>query len=119
MPYIDGFIIPVPRDNRQAYLELCAKVHPIFLAAGATRIMEAVGDDLPAGKNNDFRTAAIAEADEEIFFSWIEWPDKATRDAGTAKVMADPALDGDATIPFAGARMIFGGFVPLIDTADQ
>ena len=81
MSYIDGFVLPVPQQNRAAYLELAKKASRIFRKHGAIRVVEAWGDDLQVGKVNDFRTAVIAEQGEQVVFSWIEWPDKATRDA--------------------------------------
>lgn len=57
-----------------------------------------------------------ANGDEAIVFSWIEWPDKATRDAGVKKVMDDPRMDPATNpMPFDGKRMIYGGFVPVVE----
>jgi uncharacterized protein YbaA (DUF1428 family) len=116
MAYMDGFVIPVPRGNRDRYRELAAYAAPIFIEHGALRVVECWADDVKPGKVNDFRTAVIAEEGEEVVFSWIEWPDKATRDAGSAKVMADPRMQqGPEDMPFAGARLIYGGFEVLLD----
>ncbi|MEJ7926083.1 DUF1428 domain-containing protein [Sphingobium sp. AN641] len=117
MSYMDGFVIPVPRDKKQAYIDMAAMAAPIFLEYGALRVVECWGDDVKEGKTNDFRTCVIAEEGEEIVFSWIEWPDKATRDAGNEKVMADERMkppEGQG-MPFSGARMIYGGFSVLLD----
>ncbi|WP_167304397.1 DUF1428 domain-containing protein [Sphingobium vermicomposti] len=117
MSYIDGFVVPVPKGKRQEYKEMAALAAPVFLEHGALRMVECWADDVPRGKVNDFHTAVIAEGDEEVVFSWIEWPDKATRDAGQEKVMNDPRMqhqDG-VEIPFSGARMIYGGFVAVLD----
>ncbi len=74
-------------------------------------------------KTPDFRKAVKATRDESIVFSWIEWPDKATRDAGMAKLEAmmknpdnaDPRMDPEKNpMPFDGKRMIFGGFEPAV-----
>jgi uncharacterized protein YbaA (DUF1428 family) len=59
--------------------------------------------------------AVKATPDETVCFSWIEWPSKEARDAGMAKVMADPRLQAMSQMPFDGQRMIFGGFEPLLD----
>jgi uncharacterized protein YbaA (DUF1428 family) len=56
----------------------------------------------------------LAEGDENVVFSWVEWPDKATRDAGWGKLMADPSMQPD-TMPFDGKRMFWGGFTPVVD----
>lgn len=117
MSYMDGFVIPVPKANRQAYTDIATKAAPIFLEHGATRVVECWGDDIKPGKTNDFRTAVIAEEEEEVVFSWIEWPSKAARDAGMEKVMADERMKPEEgqDMPFAGARLIYGGFSVLLD----
>lgn len=114
MSYIDGFVIAVPTANKQQFLEHARQFDPMFLEYGATRVIEGWGDDVPDGKVTDFRRAVQATEDETVVFSWVEWPDKATRDAGIAKMMADPRMDpsapGSPPMPFDGKRMIFGGF---------
>lgn len=116
MKYVDGFVVAVPAENKEAYLALAAKAAPIFKEFGATRIVECWSDDVPAGKLTDFRMAVKAEDHEEVVFSWIEYPSKEVRDAANEKVMADPRMKamGDA-MPFDGKRMIYGGFSPIVD----
>ena len=116
MAYMEGFVIPVPRGNKEAYRALAAKAAPIFIEYGATRIVECWGDDIKPGKVNDFRSAVIAEEGEEVVFSWIEWPSREIRDGAHGKIMADERMqpeDGD--MPFVGARLIYGGFSVLVD----
>jgi uncharacterized protein YbaA (DUF1428 family) len=120
MAYVDGFLIAVPKANRQEFISHAKLVDSIFIEMGATRIVECWGDDVPTGTVTDFRMAVKAEADEEVVFSWIEWPDKATRDVGMAKMMdpnfSDPRMDPEKhPMPFDGKRMIFGGFVPIFE----
>jgi uncharacterized protein YbaA (DUF1428 family) len=116
MAYVDGFVIAVPNANKQAFIEHANKFNPLFLEFGATRIVECWGDDVPAGKVTDFQRAVQAKDDETVVFSWVEWPDKATRDAGMAKMMEDPRLDpAENPMPFDGKRMIFGGFQPIYE----
>ena len=72
---------------------------------------------MPNGKLTDFRKAVQAKDDETVVFSWVEWPDKATRDAGMKKMMdgSDPRMDPEKNpMPFDDKRMIFGGFVPVV-----
>jgi len=114
MSYVDGFLIPVPNGKKQAYIDMAAMAAPIFVEHGAIRVVETWNDDIPKGKVNDFRTAVIAEEEESVVFSWIEWPSKDVRDAGMAKVMADERMKYE-DIPFSGARMIYGGFVKVVD----
>ncbi|OYY88939.1 MAG: RNA signal recognition particle [Sphingomonas sp. 28-66-16] len=114
MPYIDGFVIPVPADRQQAFIDHANTVDAVFLELGATRVVEGWGDDVPAGQHTDFARAVAATGDEVVAFSWIEWPDKATRDAAFEQLRDDPRMR-DMPMPFDGKRMIFGGFVPVVD----
>ena len=87
---------------------------------GAIRVMECWQDDVPRGKVTDFYGAVKATDDEAVVFSYIEWPDKATRDAAMAKMMdpenLDPRLNPDTNpMPFDGKRMIYGGFTPVVE----
>jgi uncharacterized protein YbaA (DUF1428 family) len=118
MSYVDGYLIPVKLENKDAYLRVAAKAAPVFRDHGALRVVETWGDDVPTGKATDFFRAVQAEPGEVVVFSWIEWPSKAARDAGMKKAMEDPRMGyGGADMPFDGKRMIFGGFAPLLDTA--
>ncbi len=113
MSYIEGFVIPVAEGQREAFLDHARRIDAIFIELGATRVVECWGDDVPSGSVTDFRRAVAAEDDESVIFSWIEWPDKATRDAAHPKIPSDPRMAGP--IPFDGKRMIFGGFVPVFE----
>ncbi len=116
--YVDGFVLPVPEGNREAYRDMATKASAVFLEYGALRVVEASGDDVPEGKITDYRRAVQQTDGEEIVYSWIEWPDKATRVEGWEKVMADPRMkppEGDA-MPFDGKRMFWGGFEILVDS---
>ncbi|PZU58891.1 MAG: DUF1428 domain-containing protein [Sphingobium sp.] len=117
MTYVDGFVIPVPGGNRQAYKDMAEKAAAIWIEHGATRIVETWNDDIKPGKVNDFRTAVIAEDGEEVVFSWVEWPSREARDIGNEKIMNDPRMkpeEGEG-MPFSGARLIFGGFTTMVD----
>lgn len=114
MSYIDGFVIAVPNANKQRFIDHASRFDGMFLEFGATRVLECWGDDVPDGKLTDFRRAVQATADEAVVFSWIEWPDKATRDAGMEKFMKDPRMEAASDCPFDGKRMIFGGFTPVV-----
>lgn len=111
--YVDGFLAAVSEDGRDAYLEHARKAAPIFAEYGATRVVEAWGDDVPNGKRTDFRRAVEAGDGERVVFSWIAWPNKETRDAGWAKMMGDERMAGP--MPFDGARMVYGGFRPVVE----
>ncbi|AJP70737.1 DUF1428 domain-containing protein [Sphingomonas hengshuiensis] len=116
MPYIDGFVAPVPAGKRDAYIELAAKSAPVFQEHGALQVVETFGTDVPHGKQTDFYRAVAADEGDTIVFSWIVWPDKATRDAGWEKVMADPSMAPGEDMPFDPKRMIYGEFEVVLDT---
>ncbi|WP_135465743.1 DUF1428 domain-containing protein [Crenalkalicoccus roseus] len=116
MTYVDGFVVAVPAANRESYRRFAAEAAPLFKEFGATRFVECWGDDVPEGKLTDFRRAVQAKDDEVVVFSWIEYPSKEVRDAAHARMKEDPrmgAMGGE--MPFDGKRMIFGGFLPILD----
>ncbi len=115
--YVDGFVCPVSPDKREAYVAMAQKAAGKFLEAGALRDCESWGDDVPEGKVTDFRRSVLAEGDESVVFSWVEWPDKATRDAGWGKIMADDSMKPDE-MPFDGKRMFWGGFRPVVNLGE-
>ena len=120
MSYIDGFVIAVPTANKQKFIEHAGMVDTIFTDLGATRVVECWADDVPEGKVTDFGKAVKATADESVVFSWIEWPDKKTRDAAMEKMMSDDFNDERVNMekhpmPFDGKRLIFGGFEPVVE----
>ena len=116
--YVDGFILPVKPGQKDAYREMATKAAPIFREHGALRVVEGFEDDVADGKVTDYRRAVKAEEGEKIVFSFIEWPDKATRDEGWKKVMEDARMqpDKEKEMPFDGPRMFWGGFAPVLDT---
>lgn len=119
MSYVDGFLIAVPKANKQKFVEHAKLGDSVFMELGATRILECWGDDVPNGKVTDFYRSVQAKDDEAVVFSWIEWPDKATRDAGMAKMMdlmkTDPRMSPEKNpMPFDGQRLIYGGFQPVV-----
>ena len=118
MAYVDGFVIPVPKDGKQAYLDAARYAAPIFMEYGALQVVECWGDDLKPGQHTDFFTAVKAQESETIVFSWIVWPSREARDEGSAKMMADPRMDS-MSMPFDGKRLIYGGFVPILDTSTE
>ena len=117
--YVDGFVVPVPESNRDAYRQLASKMAKVFRQHGAARVVEAIADDVQHGKVTDFYRAVKAEDGETVVFSFIEWPDKATRDDAWQKIMADESLKPQGDMPFNGQRMFWGGFDTILDTAEQ
>ncbi|AJY52569.1 MULTISPECIES: DUF1428 domain-containing protein [Halomonadaceae] len=115
-PYVDGFVAAVPSANKDAFIEHAHAAAVVFKEHGALRVVECWGDDVPEGEVTSFTMAVKRKDDESIIFSWIEWPSRAVRDEGMAKVMQDPRLQMDVNpMPFDGKRLIFGGFKSIID----
>jgi uncharacterized protein YbaA (DUF1428 family) len=119
MTYVDGFVIAVPTANKEKFIEHARKGDSVFMDLGATRIFECWGDDIPDGKVTDFKRAVQATGDETVVFSWVEWPDKATRDAAMGKMgdlmKSDPRMNPETNpMPFDGKRLIYGGFAPIM-----
>jgi len=120
MSYIDGFVIAVPNNNRQKFIDHARSSDSVFMELGATRVLECWGDDVKDGKLTDFRRAVQAKQDEAVVFSWIEWPDKNTRDKAMKRMdelmQSDDRMNpGKNPMPFDGKRMIFGGFAPVVE----
>ena len=116
MSYIQGFLVAVPKANKQAYVKSAQSAALIFQDYGATRVVETWSEDIADGKVTDFKRAVQAKEDEAIVFSWIEWPDKQTYDAAAKKMETDPRWKEMPEMPFDGSRMIWGGFEPIFDT---
>lgn len=112
--YVDGFVIPVATERKEEFLRHARTVDSFFIEFGALRIVETWGDDVPAGKVTDFARSVAATEEETVIFSWIEWPDKATRDAAMEKMRTDERMMAEP-MPFDGKRMIFGGFAPVVE----
>jgi uncharacterized protein YbaA (DUF1428 family) len=116
MTYVDGFVAAVPTANREKFRKHAADAAPVFKEHGALKVVECWGDDVPDGKLTSFPMAVKCEPGETVVFSWIIWPSREVRDAGMAKVMADPRLQPDANpMPFDGKRMIYGGFEVVVE----
>jgi uncharacterized protein YbaA (DUF1428 family) len=111
MSYVDGFVVPVPKDKIEAYKAFARKVGDVFKEHGALALIECIGDDVPYGKLTSFPRAVQATDDETVVFAWIVYESRAHRDAVMEKVTADTRLKPDMeSMPFDGKRMIFGGF---------
>lgn len=117
MHYVDGFVLPVPRANLDAYRALAQRAGEAWMEHGALQYFECVGDDVSPGKLTSFPQAVQLKDDEVAVFSWIVFASRAERDRINALVMKDPRVadckPGD--IPFDGMRMFWGGFTGLVE----
>ena len=117
MPYVDGFIVPVPKRKLAAYRRMAKKASKVWREHGALDYREWVADDVKMGKWTSFPRSVKLKPDETVVFAWIVYKSRAQRDAVNAKVMKDPRLASMMnlkTIPFDAKRMIWGGFKPLV-----
>lgn len=115
MSYVDIFVAPVPSTHLEQYKKHAEIAAKLFKEYGALNVVDCWGDDVPDGKLTSFPMAVKLKEDETVVAGWLIWPDKATRDAGMAKMMADPRMQPDVNpMPFDGQRMIFGGFKFII-----
>ena len=116
LPYVDGFLLAIPTANKEVYRQYAQDAAVVFKEHGALSLVECWGDDVPVGKINSMHSAVLRKDGETVVFSWITWPDKATRDAGMQKVFADPRSAATmANMPFDGSRMIYGGFEMIVN----
>ena len=115
--YVDGFVVPVPTRNLDAYLRLAGQMGKIWLEHGALQYWECVGDDVKPGKVTSFPQAVQLKDDETVVFSWILYESREHRDGVNAKVMADPRMKevDPKSLPFDGMRMFWGGFKSALE----
>ena len=117
MPYVDGFVVVVPKKKVKAYVAMAKKAAPIFREFGALEVRECAGEDLGLKMGTTFPKIAKAKAGETVFFSWITYKSRAQRDRVNAKIMKDPrmlAICGPDDMPFDMARMAYGGFEVVV-----
>lgn len=118
MPYVDGFVLPLPRKNIEDYRAMAARCGAIWREHGALAYREWIADDVKSGKLTSFPQAVNLEADETVVFSWIVYASRAHRDEVNDKVMKDPRMADmmkPENMPFDGKRMMYGGFEVLVD----
>ena len=117
MPYVDGFIVAVPKKNLPAYVRMARKAGKVWREHGALDYREWVADDVKVGKRTSFPRSVKLKPDETVVFSWITYKSRAHRDRVNKKVMADQRLAdmmNARTLPFDARRMIYGGFESLV-----
>jgi uncharacterized protein YbaA (DUF1428 family) len=111
MPYVDGFLLAVPKANIERYKDMARLAGDVWKEYGALSYVECIADDVPYGQLTSFPRAVMATDDETVIFAWITYESRAQRDAINGKVMKDPRFASDEWKDvFDGKRMIFGGF---------
>ncbi len=115
--YVDGFVVPVPKKNVQAYRRIAQKAGKVWRSHGALEYIECAGDDVKPGKLTSFPQSVKLKPNETVVFSWIVYKSRAHRDRVNAKVMKDPRLAdmmNPKSMPFDAKRMIYGGFKTFV-----
>ena len=118
MAYVDGFVVPVPKKNLDAYRRMATKSGKVWREYGALDYKECVGDDVKPGKRTSFPQAVKLKPGEVVFFSWIVYRNRKHRDSVNKKVMKDERITGmmdPKKFPFDGKRMFWGGFKGMVD----
>jgi len=118
MPYVDGFVLPLPKKNLQIYRRISSKAGKVWRKHGALQYVEAVGDDLDVKFGVSFKKIIKPKRGETVLFSWIVFKSRKHRDQVNAKVMQDPEMNkmmGNSPMPFDLKRMTYGGFKFLVD----
>ena len=118
MPYVDGFVVPVPKKNLAAYRRMAQKVGKVWREHGALAYTECVADDVKPGKLTSFPQAVKLKPGETVIFAWVVYKSRAQRDRINAKVMKDPRLASvmnPKAMPFDGMRMFWGGFKTFLE----
>lgn len=116
--YVDGFVLPLPRKNLDAYRRMSTKAGKIWKEHGALEYRECSGDDLAVKAGRSFTKLAKPKAGETVVFSWIVYRSRAHRDRVNAKVMKDPRLApmmDSKKMPFDVRKMAYGGFRVIVD----
>ena len=116
MRYVDGFVVPVPKKNLQAYRRMAKTAGKVWRSHGALEFREYVADDVKVGKWTSFPRSVKLKSGETVVFSWIVYKSRAHRDRVNAKVMKDSRIAAiePKTMPFDIKRMLYGGFKVLV-----
>jgi uncharacterized protein YbaA (DUF1428 family) len=117
MPYVDGYVLPVPKKSIEAYRRIAQKAGKIWREHGALEYRECVADELDAEWGVPFSRSVKMKRGETVVFSWIVFKSRAHRDRVNTKVMKDPRLAkmDPKSMPFDMKRMTYGGFKVLVD----
>lgn len=117
MNYVEGYAYSVKESLKGEFIAIAEKSASYFLKHGALRVVEGWGDDVPDGKLTSFPIAVQKKEGEVVMFSWVEWPDKATREAAHKILYEEMEKDGLNDMPIDGKLLIFGGFQMVVDAS--
>jgi uncharacterized protein YbaA (DUF1428 family) len=118
MPYVDGYVLPVPKKNLAAYRRIAQKAGKVWRDHGALEYRECAGDDLKIKGHASFTRSVRVKPGETVVFAWVVYKSRADRDRVNKKVMKDPRLASmmdPKAMPFDVKRMLYGGFKTMVD----
>jgi uncharacterized protein YbaA (DUF1428 family) len=116
--YVDGFVIPVPKEKIEAYKAIATQASKVWKDHGALEYRECVLEDNVTKDILPFTKLAGTQEGETVVFAYITYQSRAHRDEVNAKVMADPRINemcGSEGMPFDCARMAYGGFETIVE----
>ena len=121
MRYVDGFVVPVPKKNMQAYRRMAQKAGKVWREHGALEYVECIADDVKPGKLTSFPQSVKSKRDETVVLAWIVYKSRADRDRINAAVMKDPRMANmdPKAMPFDAKRMFWGGFKTMVETGGR
>ena len=117
MPYVDGYVLPLPTKNLAAYRRMARTAAKVWRDHGALEYRECVGEDLKVKWGTTFARNLELKRGETVIFAWIVFKSRAHRDRVNAKVMKDPRLNMQdmKDMPFDDKRMVYGGFKVIVE----
>ncbi|MEM9658809.1 MAG: DUF1428 domain-containing protein, partial [Planctomycetota bacterium] len=78
-PYIDGFVLPVPRDHLETYREVAEQVAAVWQEHGALSYSEYVLDDSHLEGTLSFADVAHAQEGATVIFGWVAFESREAR----------------------------------------
>ena len=118
MHYVDGYVLPLPKKNLNAYRRLAQLAGRVWKDHGALEYIECVADDVKKGKHTSFPQSVKLKRGETVVFAYVVYKSRTHRDRVNAKVMKDPRLAkmmNPKKMPFDGKRMFWGGFSTIVE----
>lgn len=118
MPYVDGFVVPVPKKRLKEYERLAKIAGKVWKEHGAVDYHECIADDVKPGKSTSFPQSVKLKKGEVVVFSWITYKSRKQRDKILKNVMKDERIKDQMDpkkLPFDARRMFWGGFKSFVD----
>ena len=119
--YVDGFVLPIPKQQVSNYEAIAQAAAEIWKEHGALEYSECLADDLQTDCSRSFVDMTNATKDETVIFAWAVFASRQARDTANEKIAADPRMAKlmadltDSENPILDfQRMAHGGFTELV-----